>query len=87
MSTKMSCIDKKPYPLRIPKTLKDDLTGKARNNSRSLNSEIIYRLERSLTEAAGVEGREGATADLDAEENDAKKVRLRKLIDILLETI
>jgi hypothetical protein len=38
------------YALRIPKELKIELERIARLNRRSLNGEIIWRLERSLAE-------------------------------------
>lgn len=37
-----------PYPLRIPANVRDQLAAEAQKNRRSLNSEIIVRLEQSL---------------------------------------
>lgn len=37
-----------PFGLRIPNDLKDSLAKKATQNRRSLNSEILRRLEESL---------------------------------------
>ena len=35
------------YPLRMSKALRDQLTGSAKKNNRSMNAEIISRLEAS----------------------------------------
>lgn len=37
-----------PYGLRMPRDLKDALDGAARENGRSLNSEIVARLQASV---------------------------------------
>lgn len=37
-----------PYPLRMPKDLRDRLEAARNENGRSLNAEILLRLERSL---------------------------------------
>lgn len=37
-----------PYALRLPKELKEDLAVAAKANRRSLNSEIVIRLEQSV---------------------------------------
>ena len=36
------------FNLRLPATLKDTLEAAARANGRSLNAEIVWRLQRSL---------------------------------------
>jgi len=36
-----------PFGLRLPPELKQWLSGKAQTNHRSMNSELIYRLEES----------------------------------------
>ncbi len=41
---------KAPYPLRMPDEMRDQLKEYAHNNRRSLNAEIVARLERSLME-------------------------------------
>lgn len=43
-----------PYGLRMPRELKDALDEEARNNGRSLNSEIVARLQASIQAAEGV---------------------------------
>jgi len=37
-----------PYGLRMPPDLKEKLQQRADENSRSLNSELVYRLRRSI---------------------------------------
>ncbi|WP_332848685.1 Arc family DNA-binding protein [Massilia sp. S19_KUP03_FR1] len=37
-----------PFGIRMPEELKKQLTEQARNNHRSLNSELVMRLEESL---------------------------------------
>jgi len=44
-----------PYPLRMPKELRDRLEFARNKNGRSLNAEILLRLEQSL-EGFSVEG-------------------------------
>lgn len=34
-----------PYPLRLPADLREQLTDAAAKNQRSLNGEIVYRLQ------------------------------------------
>lgn len=41
-------VGEKPYVLRLPKELKAELERLARQNRRSLNSEILIRLEQSV---------------------------------------
>lgn len=41
---------KAPYPLRMPDEMRDKLKEAAHNNRRSLNAEIVARLENSLLE-------------------------------------
>ncbi len=36
-----------PYPLRLPPALREELSSEAALNRRSLNSEIVVRLEKS----------------------------------------
>lgn len=38
----------KPFTLRMSKSLKKDIKSKAKDNSRTLTSEIIHRLKESL---------------------------------------
>lgn len=40
----------KPYPLRMPKELRDMLEASAKRDGRSLNAEIVSRLEASFSE-------------------------------------
>lgn len=42
-----------PYGLRMPRELKDSLDAEARRNGRSLNSEIVARLEASVAAGEG----------------------------------
>lgn len=44
----------KPYPLRMPDDLREKLEAAARDGSRSLHAEILFRLESSIT--TGVRG-------------------------------
>lgn len=39
---------KAPYPLRMPDEMRDKLKEAAHNNRRSLNAEIVARLEQSI---------------------------------------
>lgn len=41
------------YVLRLPDGMRDQLKAEAENNGRSLNAEIIYRLEESMFGARG----------------------------------
>jgi hypothetical protein len=45
-----------PYGLRMPRELKGTLDTAARRNGRSLNSEIVARLEASVQVGEGVPG-------------------------------
>lgn len=44
--TKPTTTDK--FVLRMPEGLRDQIVDKAEDNYRSMNSEIVYRLERSI---------------------------------------
>ncbi len=45
-----------PFPLRMPEEMRNSLEGHAKQNGRSLNSEIIHRLESSFGGSAEPEG-------------------------------
>lgn len=38
-------ITPKPFPLRMPESLRKWLTNQAKKNRRSLNSELVFRIE------------------------------------------
>lgn len=42
-----------PYPIRLPKELREKLEAVAKANGRSLNAEMLLRLEASLREEEG----------------------------------
>ena len=44
------------YVVRFPNGMRDQIRAAAEANNRSMNAEIIARLERSFNEAAGIEG-------------------------------
>lgn len=43
-----------PYPLRLPPEVRAQLTAEAVKGRRSLNGEILFRLENSLKQLQGV---------------------------------
>jgi hypothetical protein len=45
------------FPLRLPADLRKSLEGAARGSHRSLNGEIVFRLERSMREEEGLVAR------------------------------
>jgi hypothetical protein len=47
------------YPLRMPKELRDQLAESAKKNNRSVNAEIISRLEESFSPSAKDEDQAG----------------------------
>lgn len=44
----------KPFGLRLPDKLKDELRLQAKKNKRSLNAEITLLLEKSLNSSSGI---------------------------------
>ena len=48
-----------PYTLRVPANVRDQLAAEAQKNRRSLNSEIIVRLEQSLQQPQNAEHKKG----------------------------
>jgi len=42
-----------PFPLRMPEEMRNSLEGHAKQNGRSLNAEIIHRLEQSFADSSG----------------------------------
>lgn len=50
----------KPYPLRMPDDVRERLQSCADESGRSLNAEIIYRLQRTLDEDAELADGDGA---------------------------
>lgn len=50
-----------PYPLRMPDEMRDTLKNAAKENDRSLNAEIVARLEISIRGAEAMDKYEHAT--------------------------
>ena len=74
-----------PLGVRIPEELKELIQSKARENGRSMNAEIISRLEASL--ASGDNPRD--ISEIEAELEHQKKIIpiLLKTIEVLKETV
>lgn len=70
---------KAPYPLRMPDEMREHLQDAAHANRRSLNAEIVERLEKSINEEFlfGAEGG-GESGEISAEE-------LRRVREIMME--
>lgn len=70
---------KAPYPLRMPDEMREQLKECAHNNRRSLNAEIVARLEKSIDEEVlfSAEGG-GESGEISAEE-------LRRVREIMME--
>ncbi|BCB62238.1 hypothetical protein HaloA020_29390 [Halomonas sp. A020] len=66
---------KAPYPLRMPDEMRDQLKECAHNNRRSLNAEIVARLELSLLEEAHL-GASMEGPDYDDEEDKFEPIYL-----------
>lgn len=65
-----------PFPLRMPEEMRSSLEGHAKQNGRSLNAEIIHRLEQSFTDSS------------DNKISDDEKKALRKAaLDAMLDAI
>ncbi len=65
-----------PYPIRLPQSLRERLEAVAKANGRSLNAEMLLRLEASL------DGQDGFVVndDLEARMREIAKEEAQKII-------
>ena len=83
MSKICNMTEKQPpsYPLRMPQELRERLTEVAKANNRSMNAEIVARLEESFSDTAGVDN---ALLHMLAEQQTATIKALEKLTQELV---
>lgn len=71
--------------LRIPESLKDQVEASAKANNRSMNAEIISRLERSFDVDDGLVGLETRVANI--EENETETYRRLEELERQISTL
>lgn len=74
-----------PMGIRIPDDLKEKISEKAKENGRSMNAEIVHRLEESLS--AVTEGSNNSAVELELESEKQLNANLIRIIDVLNRTV
>lgn len=72
-----------PYPLRMPDEMRQTLETACRESGRSMNAEIILRLERSLSEGGGLD----PVPTVAALKEEVKQEILDELVGLIREAI